>query len=155
MRVLIAHNRYKQAGGEDTAVANEHALLAKHSCDTRLWSVSNNVIDGAWRKISTAVRTPYSWRARDEAARLIAEFKPQIVHVHNFFPLLSPSIYDASRAAGAALVQTLHNSGQFALERCWRGTVTRARIASEALLTTPSCTVVIGASGWAPSPWRG
>jgi glycosyltransferase involved in cell wall biosynthesis len=42
-------------------------------------------------------------------AQAIAEFAPTLVHVHNFFPLLSPSIYDACRAAGVAVVQTLHN----------------------------------------------
>jgi hypothetical protein len=51
---------------------------------------------------------PYSRPARDELARIIAEFAPAVVHVHNSFPLLSPSVYDACRAAGVAVVQTLH-----------------------------------------------
>ena len=109
MRVLIVHNRYQQAGGEDTVVANEHALLNSYEWETRLWSVSNDAITGAWSKITTAIRTSYSGPARDELARIIAEFAPTVVHVHNFFPLLSPSVYDACRVAGAAVVQTLHN----------------------------------------------
>jgi glycosyltransferase involved in cell wall biosynthesis len=109
MRVLIVHNRYLQAGGEDTVVTNEHALLVRHGCETRLWSVSNDVIAGTWSKITTAVRAPYSRPARDELARVIAEFAPTVVHVHNFFPLLSPSVYDACRTAGVSVVQTLHN----------------------------------------------
>jgi glycosyltransferase involved in cell wall biosynthesis len=40
---------------------------------------------------------------------VIADFAPAVVHIHNFFPLLSPSVYDACRAAGVAVVQTLHN----------------------------------------------
>ena len=109
MRVLIVHNRYQQAGGEDTVVANEHALLEKHGWETRLWSVRNDVIVGAWAKITTAVRAPYSRPARDELARVITAFAPAVVHVHNFFPLLSPSVYDACRTAGVSVVQTLHN----------------------------------------------
>ena len=109
MRVLIVHNRYQQIGGEDTVVANEHALLERSGWETRLFSVSNDVIAGTWSKIMTAVRAPYSRPARDELARVIAEFAPAVVHVHNFFPLLSPSVYDACRAAGVAVVQTLHN----------------------------------------------
>jgi glycosyltransferase involved in cell wall biosynthesis len=109
MRVLIVHNYYQQAGGEDSVVANERTMLESYGHKTHLWSVSNDVIAGTWSKITAAARTPYSRPARDAAARLIAEFKPTVVHVHNFFPLLSPSIYDACRAAGVAVVQTLHN----------------------------------------------
>ena len=109
MRVLIVHNHYQQAGGEDTVVANEHALLKKHGWETRLWSVSNDAIAGPWSKITAAARASYSRPARDELARVIAEFAPSVVHAHNFFPLLSPSVYDACSAAGVAVVQTLHN----------------------------------------------
>jgi glycosyltransferase involved in cell wall biosynthesis len=109
MRVLIVHNSYQQAGGEDTVVANEHALLDRHGWETRLWTISNHGIVGLWSKVTTAVRAPYSRRARDQLAEVIADFAPAVVHVHNFFPLLSPSVYDACRAAGVAVVQTLHN----------------------------------------------
>jgi glycosyltransferase involved in cell wall biosynthesis len=109
MKVLIVHNRYRQAGGEETVVANEHALLERHGFETRLWYVTNDIIAGAWDQIMVAVRTAYSHPAREDAARVIAEFEPEVVHVHNFFPLLSPSVYDACRAAGVAVVQTLHN----------------------------------------------
>jgi glycosyltransferase involved in cell wall biosynthesis len=109
MRVLIVHNRYQYAGGEDTVVANEQALLERHGWETRLWSVTNDVIAGPLAKIAAAWQAPYSRSARDDLAPVIAEFAPAIVHVHNFFPLLSPSVYDACRAAGVAVVQTLHN----------------------------------------------
>ncbi len=109
MKILIVHNSYQQAGGEDTVVANEHALLEQHGYETRLWSVSNDVIVGPRSKISAAMRTAYSHPARDQLARIIGDFVPGVVHVHNFFPLLSPSVYDACRAAGVAVVQTLHN----------------------------------------------
>ena len=109
IRILIVHNRYQYAGGEETVVANEHALLAGRGWQTRLWSVSNDEIVSAWSKLAAALRVSYSRAARDDLARIIAEFAPAVVHVHNFFPLLSPSIYDACRAAGVAVVQTLHN----------------------------------------------
>jgi glycosyltransferase involved in cell wall biosynthesis len=109
MRVLIVHNRYQQAGGEDTVVANEYALLERNGWEMRLFSVGNDAIASPWSKIIAAVRAPYSRPARDELARVIAEFEPAVVHVHNFFPLLSPSVYDACREAGVAVVQTLHN----------------------------------------------
>jgi glycosyltransferase involved in cell wall biosynthesis len=109
VRVLIVHNSYQQAGGEDAVVANEYALLDRHGWETRLWTVSNDSIIGAWTKIATAIRTPYSRVASDRLAAVIADFSPAVVHIHNFFPLLTPSVYDACRTAGVAVVQTLHN----------------------------------------------
>ncbi len=109
MRVLQAHNLYRQYGGEDAVLANEQALLANNGHETRLFSVSNEAVAGAWAMASAAWSAPYSRRSREAMAREIAEFAPDLVHVHNFFPLLTPAIYDACRAAGVPVVQSLHN----------------------------------------------
>jgi glycosyltransferase involved in cell wall biosynthesis len=109
MKVLFVHDCYQQSGGEEVVVANEQALLDSHCWETRLWSVSNDGIAGTWDKLRAAARVSYSRPARRELARAIAEFAPAVVHVHNFFPLLSPSVYDACLAARVAVVQTLHN----------------------------------------------
>ncbi|MFQ5785440.1 MAG: glycosyltransferase [Alphaproteobacteria bacterium] len=109
MKVLIAHNTYQQIGGEDAVVAAEHALLEAHGHAVETFGASNHAIDGPWSQLCTAFRAPYSPAARDALARRLASGRPDIVHVHNFFPLLTPSIYDACRAAGVPVVQTLHN----------------------------------------------
>ena len=109
MRILQVHNSYQQGGGEDVVVANERALLTDHGHETRLWSVSNDAIDGTWAKVRTAWQAPYSPAARERMGEAIRDFTPGVVHVHNFFPLLTPSIYDACRDADIPLVQTLHN----------------------------------------------
>ena len=107
--VLILHNHYQQAGGEDAVAAGERALLREHGHEVHLHSVSNDAIQGLWVKTVTAWRTPYSQWGRRETTRIINETAPDIVHVHNFFPLLSPSVYDACLDAGVPVVQTLHN----------------------------------------------
>ena len=109
MRILQAHNAYQKAGGEDAVVANEGALLTGRGHQVRLWSVDNAAITGPWAKLRTAWQVPYSHTARRRVAAAIAEFAPDVVHVHNFFPLLTPSVYDACRDAGVPVVQTLHN----------------------------------------------
>ena len=109
MRILQAHNLYQQAGGEDAVVANEAKLLTDHGQEVRLWSVDNAAITGPWAKLRTAWQVPYSHTARRRVAAAIAEFAPDVVHVHNFFPLITPSVYDACRDAGVPVVQTLHN----------------------------------------------
>ncbi|MCZ6862804.1 MAG: glycosyltransferase, partial [Alphaproteobacteria bacterium] len=109
MRILQIHNAYQQAGGEDAVVANEGALLSANGHDVRLWSVDNAAITGPWAKVRTAWQVPYSHAARRRLGRVIADFGPDVAHVHNFFPLLTPSVYDACRDAGVPVVQTLHN----------------------------------------------
>jgi len=109
MRILILHNTYQQAGGEDAVVAQETALLRNFGHEVHLHMVSNNTIQGLWRKLTTAWQTPYSRWGRRETMRIIKKTAPDIVHVHNFFPLLSPSVYDACREAKVPVVQTLHN----------------------------------------------
>lgn len=109
MRVLIAHNRYQQAGGEDGVVINEARLLAEQGIDVVPFYVSNDIITNWAHKLSVLATVAYNARARDEFAQRIAAVRPDIVHVHNFFPLLTPAIYDACLAAGVPVVQTLHN----------------------------------------------
>lgn len=109
MKVLIVHNHYREAGGEDAMVAAERALLAAHGHETALFTVSNDAVAGLGGRIAAAWRAPYAAAAREALAARIEAERPAIVHIHNFFPLLSPAVYDACRAAGAPVVQTLHN----------------------------------------------
>jgi len=109
VRVLLLHDRYRLAGGEDTVVSAEMALLRSRGQAVRLYQVSNCDIDLSVSRARAAARAIYSVRAKRDVSRELADFAPDIVHVHNFFPLLSPSVHFASRRAGAAIVQTLHN----------------------------------------------
>lgn len=108
-KILILHNTYQQAGGEDAVVERESKLLRDHGHEVFLHSVSNDSITGFWSKAVTALRTPYSRWGQKETSRMIHETHPDLVHVHNFFPLFSPSIYDACQNARVPVVQTLHN----------------------------------------------
>lgn len=109
MKILILHNIYQQAGGEDQVVANESALLRQNGDTVILHTVSNDGIKGFWRKMATAWQVPYSRSARKEILEVIETERPDVVHVHNIFPLLTPSVYDACQEAGVPVVQTLHN----------------------------------------------
>ena len=109
MRVLQVHNRYRISGGEDVVVKAESLLLRKNGNDCSLFEVTNRSINGAVAKIKTAIKASYSRKYHKKLGKRIKEFKPDIVHVHNFFPLLSPSIFDVFRNFGIPVVQTLHN----------------------------------------------
>ena len=109
MRILLLHNRYKVPGGEDAAVQQETALLRAAGLTVDLFEFDNDVIDSITQKLKTALLVPYSLPARKLVADRIRHFRPHIVHVHNFFPALTPSVYDACQSARVPVVQTLHN----------------------------------------------
>lgn len=109
MRILVVHHRYRVRGGEDQAVDREVALLREAGVEVELWERDSKEIVGYLAKVRAAREIPYSEQSRDELAQMIASFKPRLVHVHNFFPTFTPSIYDACQAAKVPLVQTLHN----------------------------------------------
>lgn len=108
MKVLLVHNSYQQPGGEDQVFASEHELLASRGHDVVRYSAHNNTV-GALSRLRLGVRTSWSRTAYREMAALLKREQPQIVHVHNTLPLLSPAVYYAARAAGLPVVQTLHN----------------------------------------------
>lgn len=110
--VLIVHNAYRQRGGEETVLATESAMLRRHGHRVAQLIVDNRRIDdsrGLGATVRLAAETVWSSRGRRLVARAIAQFRPDVVHVHNTFPRLSPAIYGACRDAGIPVVQTVHN----------------------------------------------
>src|SRR5215475_13999890 len=108
MNILVAHNFYKLAGGEDQCVAAEVALLRAHGHRVTQYSLTNDVIDGMGH-LQLAGRTIWSRSALCDMRRLIRAHRPQVVHFHNTFPLISPAAYYAAHGEGVPVVQTLHN----------------------------------------------
>jgi glycosyltransferase involved in cell wall biosynthesis len=108
MNILVAHNSYKFAGGEDQCVAAEVAMLRAHGHRVTQYCLSNETTDGM-RRLELAGRTIWSRAAFLDVRRLIRAHRPQVVHFHNTLPLISPAAYYAARAEGTPVVQTLHN----------------------------------------------
>lgn len=109
LRILFVHNRYLDSGGEDRAFENEVRLLIRGGHSIELFEEDNRRITNCREKVQTAWNAVNSKRSREAVAGKIRSFAPDVVHVHNFFPLLTPSIYDACLREGVAVVQTLHN----------------------------------------------
>lgn len=108
MKVLVAHNAYQQRGGEDSVVDDEVALLRSRGAEVALMQLHNDDIAGMGRA-ELVSRTLWSRPAAQAMAAQCASFLPDVVHVHNSFPLMSPAIHWAAQAAGVPVVQTLHN----------------------------------------------
>lgn len=84
-------------------------MLREAGLTVNLLEADNDAIDTISKKLKTALLVPYSLPARKLVADRIRQFQPDLVHVHNFFPALTPSVYDACRSARVPVVQTLHN----------------------------------------------
>lgn len=109
MKILLVHNRYRIAGGEDTVLGAEKSMLEERGHDVTLLEDDNAEISGALGPLKTGVGAIYSRHGKRRVAVELARVHPDVMHVHNFFPLFSPAIYSAARKAGVAVVQTLHN----------------------------------------------
>ena len=108
LRILLAHNAYQNKGGEDTVVEAEIALLRSHGHDVKTYFRSNDDVAGM-SSLALARHTLWSPRTSRDLAAQIHRFRPDVIHVHNTFPLISPSLYWAAARAGVPVVQTLHN----------------------------------------------
>lgn len=108
MRVVIAHNAYQQRGGEDAVVEAEAALLRNHGHEVAEYRRHNDELAGMGRG-QAALGTLWSGRTRAELASLLRAVRPDVLHVHNTVPLISPSLYWAAADCGVPVVQTLHN----------------------------------------------
>lgn len=108
MRVLLVHNHYRQPGGEDVAFAAECALLRRHGHEVFELREHNDRIAEIGR-LRLAAGTVWSRKARAQLSALLRTVRPEVVHFHNTFPLISPSAYAACREASVPVVQTLSN----------------------------------------------
>lgn len=115
MRVLVVHNAYQQRGGEDSVVDSEIGLLRSHGHDVAEYRRSNDDIEGMSR-VAVAAQTLWSTRTVEEFDALCETFRPDVVHAHNTFPLISPSVYWGASRRRLPMVQTLHNFRLFCVQ---------------------------------------
>ncbi|HEY8101127.1 MAG TPA: glycosyltransferase [Burkholderiaceae bacterium] len=108
MKILIAHNSYQHQGGEDAVVNAEIELLRNHGHEVAVYRRHNREIDSMSR-IAVAGSTVWSQKTYKEIEQFCDHFQPDLIHGHNTFPLISPSLYWAASCRKIPVVQTLHN----------------------------------------------
>ncbi len=111
MKIALVHNAYQQPGGEDAVFEQECKMLENAGNKVVTYCRSNWDTDGyrGVRRISLAKRTIWASDSRSDFLQLLQREKPDLVHVHNTFVMISPSIYSACYEAKVPVVQTLHN----------------------------------------------
>ncbi|GEP11609.1 glycosyltransferase family 4 protein [Methylobacterium gnaphalii] len=108
-KVLIVHNEYQKHGGEDSVVVQEENALKRAGYEVQLFTVSNKAISSFADKVQAAFSAFNSPRIIKSIVDVAREFRPDVAHVHNFFPMISPMIHAALQENGIPTVQTLHN----------------------------------------------
>ncbi|KDN19661.1 glycosyltransferase [Amycolatopsis rifamycinica] len=113
MKVLVVHNRYRseQPSGENNVVDAEVTLLAEGGHQVSLFERrSDDIAEMPLpRKAAVPLMVPWNPAVRKELAGRLRASRPDVVHIHNTFPLLSPSVVAACADAGVPAVATLHN----------------------------------------------
>ncbi|MEV6442011.1 glycosyltransferase family 4 protein [Amycolatopsis sp. NPDC051716] len=113
MKVLVVHNRYRseQPSGENNVVDAEVTLLAEGGHQVSLFERRSDDIAAMPlpRKAAVPLMVPWNPAVRKELAARLRAWRPDVVHIHNTFPLLSPSVVAACADAGVPAVATLHN----------------------------------------------
>jgi glycosyltransferase involved in cell wall biosynthesis len=126
VRILIVHNRYRSGSpsGENRVVDQESALLAAggHQVE-RFERCSDDIGELPWsRKALVPAQVVWNPGAARDVARVLERFRPDVVHVHNLFPLLSPSVMRPCLRNHVPVVATVHNYRMI----CSSGTLFRA-----------------------------
>lgn len=111
MKILQVHDFYRIPGGEDAVVQSERELLERNGHTVISYYRYNQETEGYGivRKAGFFREALLGGRAIGEVGRLIDSEKPDLCHVHNVFPLISPSLYPYVKRRGVPLVQTVHN----------------------------------------------
>jgi glycosyltransferase involved in cell wall biosynthesis len=113
MRIVAVHSRYRSAvpSGENRVVDEEVAALRELGHEAELFERRSDDIEG-WstaRKAALPATVVWNGRVRRDLRDLLQARRPDIVHIHNTFPLLSASVLYACRDAGVPVVASLHN----------------------------------------------
>jgi|HubBroStandDraft_5_1064220.scaffolds.fasta_scaffold00479_3 glycosyltransferase involved in cell wall biosynthesis len=111
MKIVLVHNTYLEQGGEDVVFWQERRLLQEAGHQVLEYQRFNREMAqySAARRLTMIGRTVWASDSYREFTELLRRERPEIVHVHNTFPLISPSILWACKRERVPVVHTLHN----------------------------------------------
>jgi glycosyltransferase involved in cell wall biosynthesis len=104
LKILFIHTYYRHRGGEDTVFENEIVLLRQHGHEVDSICFYNKHLT-----LLKFFLLPFNYHSYRKVRKKLREFKPDIVHMHNFYFGGSPAIVRAVKKEGLPLVHTLHN----------------------------------------------
>ncbi|WP_433619552.1 glycosyltransferase family 4 protein [Dactylosporangium sp. CA-139114] len=116
MKVVVAHNRYAsgQPSGENVIVDAEIAQLGAAGVTVLPFLRSSDEIGtfSTAQKVLLPLSPIRNGSSQKALAELLKSEKPDVVHLHNPYPLLSPTVVKTAHAHGVPVVHTVHNYRQ-------------------------------------------
>ncbi|MBC6699262.1 glycosyltransferase family 4 protein [Hymenobacter sp. BT190] len=110
LRILLLHNFYQQPGGEDAVFRAERDLLRARGHPVETLEFHNQQIGPSlWDKVKAGLLGFYNPGSARRLRAAIQAFQPDVIHIHNLFPVASPAVLWAARQAGVPVVMTMHN----------------------------------------------
>ena len=109
MKILFIHNNYIKPSGEETASGELAHILEEHGHDVRWFRKSSSDIHRFKKKAEAFVLGIYNPYAAKELARVLDEFKPDVVQVQNLYPFISTSIFKPLRLRNIPVVMRCPN----------------------------------------------
>lgn len=114
MKVLVVHNFHRSgsASGDDQVFKHETAMLKNAGIELLRYTIHTDEFDKKNKAGKLLVSLDMFWSPKTyrDIQRICKEEKPDIVHVHTFFPLLSPAVFVAAHRSGVKVIQTLHDT---------------------------------------------
>lgn len=108
MIVLSVHNSYQIRGGEDKSTSSERELLKEFGIEVITFDKTNHDITGI-RKFYQMFLFLFNFKVFFEIRQIIKKRNVDVVHVQNFFPLISPSVFFAAKSLGVPTLMTIRN----------------------------------------------
>lgn len=105
----MLHNRYDIRGGEDESTDCEYRMLRDHGHDIELLEANNSEIGRSISKVEAAVSAVWSRRWHGSISEKLRLGSFDVLHVQNFFPLISPAVHRAALTAKVPVVQAVRN----------------------------------------------
>jgi glycosyltransferase involved in cell wall biosynthesis len=116
MKVVVAHNRYREAipSGENVIVDTEIAQLGEAGVEVLPFQRSSDSIGELplVQKALLPLSPIYGRAAQQDLSALLSAQRPDVLHLHNPYPLLSPWVVRTAHQHGVPVVQTVHNYRQ-------------------------------------------
>ncbi|TVL98269.1 MAG: glycosyl transferase family 1 [Candidatus Brocadia sp. WS118] len=111
MKICLIHNFYQLYGGEDHVYGVEKKLLTDHQHEVLEFTRHNDEIRefNGFQRAALVGITTYNSRVKQEFRKFVENNRPDILHFHNTFPLISPAVYSVGKELNIPVVQTIHN----------------------------------------------
>ena len=143
MRVMVVHNRRRSGApsGENRVVDRERAALTSLGHEVIPFERNSDEIERFSLPKKTALPAKVVWNNEvyRDLRRTLRKEQPDLVHVHNTFPLLSPAVLYACRSAAVPVVTTLHNKRLI----CAGGNFFRAGVVCHDCIDGPATQAVV------------